>query len=437
MSDRYGSMETSFQFSSSSSFRSVLPPIDQEGCTHLRVCVVAQGSSGKMRSEEGSGVRTCRLQHVKPFSLVHNEEEEEEAYARSQLPIHRTASMPPSRAASSNCVRDSARATVDSEYYFPSTVRGSTSPPGMSTYFSGAGASAAPVVRMANAAMSLMSEREPSEAMRKPDSTVVCEPEVEHVSGSISPSPPAVLSHSCAIRNHGCVPPAEVVVVNVEEAQAAHALLTSFSAAVIARYRLLKFKVVQRIYRVYYDKWRWRVSHSSPMVALLHVSAATQTSAPCHRSFSAGTEFADIDSFHATRSLSRAGGSPGGDAAVHDVQPCRFSPATPTPSRHLGEGESERGTSVTCSPAPAFLLETFASASPPSASPPSVYQIPTATISAVAPPTNGIGARTKPAKLLDFGRHSERPQRKSLHLFSIPEVNLPAVVPSPERIFRY
>ncbi|CBZ36711.1 hypothetical protein, unknown function [Leishmania donovani] len=438
MSDRYESIETSLQFSSSSSFSTVLPPIGEEGCTDVRVLVVAGASSGKRQNEKGNDTHARSLQRVVPPSFLHNEGAA--ASVESQPLAHRALSASSSGRESGNRVHDSATATADSEYYFLSTIRGSTSPPGMSTYFGGAVAPTAPVARVTETAMSLMSDIESFEDIETPRSSVVSAVAAEQVSRTISPSPPTPSLHSRKTGARGDLLYAEVAVVNAEEARAAHALLTSSSAAIIARYRLVKLKVVQRIYRIYYDKWRWRIFQSASAVPPLHVTMGIQTSAPCQRSASVETDFADIDSFHGSRSMSLSGDSPGVHVAVtappRDAQPLRSSPATPTPSPRLGEGESERGISVTWSPAPAFRLETFASASPPSPPQPSKYRTPTFSIPPAAPPTDGIGVRTKPAKLVDFGHPSEGPQRKTLHIASTPAVNLPVVVPSPERIFR-
>lgn len=437
MSDRYESIETSLQFSSSSRLSTVLPPIDEEGCTDVRVSVVAGASSDKRQGGKGSGTRARSLQRVVPPSFLLNEEAT--ASLESQLRIHRALSALSSRQESGNRVHDSATATADSEYYFLSTIRGSTSPPGMSTYFGGAVAPEAPVARVPETAISLMSDIESFESIETPRSTVVSAVAAAQVSRTISPSPPTPLLHSRKPGACGGLLHVEVVVVNAEEARAAHALLTSSSAAIIARYRLVKLKVVQRIYRLYYDKWRWRIVQSTSAVPPLQVTKGIQPSAPCQRSASVGTDFADIDSFHASRSMSLSGDSPGVHVAVtvppRDAQPLRSSPVAPTPSPRLGEGESEGGI-VTWSPAPAFRLETFASASPPPPSQPSKYRTPTFSILPAAPPRDGIGVRTKPAKLVDFGHPSEGPQRKTLHVTSTPAVNLPAVVSSPERIFR-
>ncbi|CBZ29363.1 hypothetical protein, unknown function [Leishmania mexicana MHOM/GT/2001/U1103] len=439
MSDRYEFIETSLQFSSSSGFSTLLPPIDEEACTDVRVLVVAKASSGKRQGEKGSGTHARSLQRVVPPSFLHNEAAAG-AYVGGQLSIHRGLTASSSRLESSNGVHDSATATGDSEYYFLSTIRGSTSPPGMSTYFGGAVASAAPVARVADTAMSLMSDIESFEDIETPRSIDVSAPAAAQVSRTVSPSPPTMSLHSHKMGSRGDLLPAEVVVVNAEEARAAHALLTSSAAAIIARYRLVKFKVVQRIYRIYYDKWRWEIFQSTSAVPPLHVTEGIQASALSQRSASAGTEFADIDSFHTSRSMSLSGDSPGVHIAVtispRDAQPLRSTSATSTPSPQFGEGESERGISVTWSPAPAFQLETFASASPPPPSQPSKHRTPTFSIPPPAPPTDGIAVRTKPAKLVDFGRPSEGPKRKRVHLASTPAVNLPAVVPSPERIFR-
>ncbi|KAG5471525.1 hypothetical protein LSCM1_01618 [Leishmania martiniquensis] len=439
MSDPGRAVEVSMQFSSSSSFSSASPPIEKRESANMRAFVSIEASSERRPTDEGGGLYMTSPRPVGPPPLVHDEGEV--LYTTSSLQIHLLRVASSARRDSSHRVSGSARAGVDSGRHSFSTLRDSESPPNISAYFGGAASTARHKVQAEGSSVCLMRGIALFTGVESPRSSLARAAGTVQGSVTTSALPVAMSSHPRETEASQSSLPLEFVVVNADRARAAHEMLTSFSAATIARYRLVKLQVAQRLYRLYYDKWLSKAVVRAPAESLLRLSKDTQTDALRHRSLSGETDFADVDSFHVSRSM-----SPAVDAIRVDVVadvPLSSAPsfcdsaATPTLFPWRGEGvPGERGISVTFSSAPAFRLQTFARASP---SPQSLlcehctHTIPTPP---ATPPRDGIAVRTKPAKLVDFGRHSAAPKRCTLHPASVPVVRLPAVVPSPERIFR-
>lgn len=277
-----------------------------------------------------------------------------------------------------------------------------------------------------------------------------------HLSPCVSPR------HARASPREGSTPslPTETVAVNAAHALEAHERLCTFSTATMAHYQLLKLTVRQRLFRIYYDKWRLRLTQPLQMPPLRTASKVTQTPPVPLRSVSVGTDFVDVDSFHAS-----AATTPRGRAASALTSPTRQSSqalkqdASPPPRPvsggcQRGSGsdlrDSERHQQPLPSPplsAPtrghvkgaaysaALSLSPTSSSSAERPSPsPDVRLTHAWTPSAVPPVTEGIAARTKPSRLVDFGRPSEAPRRKAAHV-SNPVVAEPRVVPSPERVY--
>ncbi|KAK7197564.1 hypothetical protein NESM_000706600 [Novymonas esmeraldas] len=406
--------EVDILFSSSSSFSSVSPLSDNDSGVRRSAHrppepphSTAVELIGDAASDGGSS--SARPYHVDPPALLHDAA----VYVRS--PIARPLSPPTSQLppGSDSRVRDSAAS--DWERRSVSALRDSAAPPDSSTLFcSGVAVHAAPAVR---ASTPLEWEAESVEEFRcRPSAGAADASPSVSLSSSTTPSP----SHVAAKVRRESSPPLEFRIVNAERAREAHALLTSFSAVTIARYRLVKLTVAQRLYRIYYTKWLARLSQDSatttraapatPPPPQWRCSRVTQTDVVRQRSVSAGTEFADIDSFHASRSASRGADSP----RVHAAQPSP--PRAETP-------RGERRASASSAPPPVLATLHAHAVSLPSAS--------------AGDAADGIAVRTKPAQLVDFGHHSEAPQRKTRRDASGPAVELPAVVPSPERIFRF
>ncbi|KAG5472201.1 hypothetical protein CUR178_02877 [Leishmania enriettii] len=436
--DPYSTVETSLQFSSSSSFRSASPPIDKKRRTDVRVFATITASSEGRRVVWDSVSHMSSPPSVSPYPLAHGEGEVLHTAGQVPIPARRTASS--SRPASRHRASDSARTAANSEHRSFSTIRDSAFPPAVSTFFGGAAAAAGQAARAEETSMSLMQDTTSLQDIQTPRSTMKRAASTVQVSPATSPMPLALPSHLREMEASDSSLPVEFSVVNADRARAAHEWLASLSADTIARYRLVKLTVTQRIYRVYFGKWLSEIRERKTAESLQRLSKDTQTNALRYRSLSQETDFADVDSFHVSRSISptvdviRA--DVGAAVAPGSAQPSRHVMVAPSPSPPR-EGEwGQRGISVSCSSAPGFRLQTFARASPSPESLPSEHCTRTNSVPSHPPPTDGIAVRTKPATLVDFGHHSAAPQRSTSHPASVPVVQLPAVVPSPVRILR-
>ncbi|KAG5497743.1 hypothetical protein JKF63_04009 [Porcisia hertigi] len=436
MSDCDGSPEAILQCSSSSSFNSELAVTDGEGRTDVRAFAVVRVSSQSSQVGEGSATHSRNLQQVDTSPLLLRDEADP-IDVMSPLPALSSLMQSSSWQGSDSRARDSTTAILDSGCYSFSAMRDSASPPTTSTYFGDAAAAGS---RVTHPEMSRMLEVNSLEDIRTPRSGAANSAVAEKISRSISRSPSVDPSYTWEAEAAGISIPDEFVAVNAGKARAAHELLTSFSAATMAQYRLVKLKVVQRIYRIYYNKWILRIFQRTAVVPPLRFSRDVQAQAPSSLSFHAETDFADIESFHASRSRSRAEDSRRTPVAatVERQHPQLFfsSAAALSPSPWRGEGNSDRETSSNRSPSPVSGAQTFAPASWSTSSPPSTYRVRTTFSPPSIPPTDGIAVRTRPAKLLDFGRRSDAPHRKKQPSVSCPVVKLPAVVLFPLRIFQ-
>ncbi|SYZ68485.1 hypothetical_protein [Leishmania braziliensis MHOM/BR/75/M2904] len=427
MSHHNNSLAVNVQFSNSSSFSSGLPCMDKEGGTNVWAISAVEAPPDKMQAEEGSSTRADSPQPVDASSIL--PDGEEGALIRSQLFIPLPLAASSLKPESDRRVRDSTASTAHLEHRSFSSMQDNTTPPRMCTYFGDAAAA----TRVADPEVSVMLKSEPFDDIQASRSPVVSVAATAQASRTTSPARPTVSLNLRKMGASGRSLPAEFVVVNADKACTAHKLLTSLSAATIAQYRLVKFKVTQRIYRVYYDKWWSKFLQRPPAQSPLRFSESTQTQALLSRSVSAGTDFSDIDSFHASRSTSPAGDSPLTHAAAgappQGVQLFCSPKATASLSPPREGEESETRSAVTWSPAPGFRLQTFASASLSPLSPSFQHRTHNAFIPPPAPPTDRIAVRTNPAKLVDFGHHSEAPQRKKRHPALTPAVKLPVVTP--------
>lgn len=426
MAARDDSVAADMHFSSSSSFSSVSAPTDDEKPYEVPSSAASMPLEGGSRGHR----RPNEPRNAGPLSRLYAEAAREAAQlARAPivLPNMQSASVTSSRDSGERAPPSTnTRGGADGGRRSFSALRDSADPPETSRFFDTGltGASA-----RADVAVALTWEVESLEEITTPRSSIAtglaAAPAPLPTSHTVSLSSP---SSSCATQalptpsqraevSAGSMP-SEFVIVNAAQAQAAHVQLASFSAATMAQYRLVKLKVAQRIYRVYYDKWQRALrSHTGTPMPALRVHKNTQTPAPVRtRSVSIGTDFTDVDSYHASRSQSRAGDTPRSRAAdATAAAGAAYVPPAPSPSPRRAESEwRPSAAAVAASPAVGHSFS-------PSPAPAGV---------------EGIAVRTKPSLLVDYGRHSDAPPRKSRPPVSSPAVELPAVVPEPERIFR-
>jgi hypothetical protein len=396
---------------------------------------------------------------------------------QTKLPIVHTARSSSSNVSDSNDYNDDdlLHSTAPGEPHRPSipVTRDSGTPPTMSSYFcvaseEDADADAGPQTSPLLGSEGSPEDRDEASFEEIPTPRSIVSASLVHSSRrSRSPLPTPAQSRITVDRNALSLP-LETVAVNELKAREAHVQLLAFSAATMAQYHLVKLKVRQRIYRIYYDKWRRHMMQHTPPRTPSRLSKVTQTPSVQLRSVSIGTDFVDMDSFHASRAASAAStprsfsasartpgcsqpscallenssppphraarGRQNNTAGIaksdRHMQPLASPPlsASPSPIKILGT----RPTNSTCSPSPsvARLQSSLAHTPSPDVHPAHEWPAPL-----TPPPTDGIAVRTKPSKLVDFGRHSEVPRRKSAHV-SNPVVTEPRVVPSPQRIFR-
>ncbi|KPA74569.1 hypothetical protein ABB37_09207 [Leptomonas pyrrhocoris] len=334
--------------------------------------------------------------------------------------------------------RDPLCSTVPGESYrySLSATRDSASPPSMSSYFCVKPDTAVE----APLRVSPLWEEESFEEIPTPRSLSSPVAALAGASpGGCSPPMSPARFHATIDRS-GLSMSLEKVAVNASQAHETQERLFTLSAETLAHYQLVKLKVRQRIYRIYYDKWRRHTSLHTPPVTPQRASSATQTPLMPLRSVSTGTDFVDIDSFH----LSRSAGATSAPRAPTPSQPPQRD--TSPPPRRADGGRRDHSAGIVEFDRRKQLLPSLSvplqqssstssssSAAPtpsPDVAPPHVWPSPRA-----PPPNEGIGVRTKPSKLVDFGRHSDAPPRKTPHV-SNPDVKEPKVIPSPERIFR-
>lgn len=207
--------------------------------------------------------------------------------------------------------------------------------------------------------------------------------------------------------------PSEKVIVNAEAAQQVHNSLKQFSATTMLTYRLLKLKVQQRIYRLYYDKWLQ--GQTAPTIQ--RCSHETQT--PPQLPTQVGTpsnDFLEIASYHSCQTPSP------------QISPLAIRQKT----------VEDRGSD----PSPPLFCtslsphKSIVSTMPNAMTNGSSCKVERHGAAASAVSFESIAARTRPSMLVDYGTPSEIPRRKTRSPARGPSIDIPAVVPLPLRIYR-
>lgn len=419
--------EHDIQFSNSSSFSSVSNSSVENASIvqHLRPLTGEDAAQPLPSTTLNGGLRLPprRVAHVDADSVFFVEEVEV-----TSRPL--MATMPLESRFTHTHGRDSSSNEEDNNEFLHSTTpddshrcsfsaaRDSASPPTMSSYFCAAAAEEGEEADAGLPFSRLWEVETFFEEIPTPRSmasaAIAHASHSRHASSLTSPTTSRILVDQSPLS-----PPVEAVAVNASHAREAHERLFTFSTATMAQYQLVKLKARQRLYRVYYDKWRGLLARCTPPRTPHKHSKLTQTP-----SVSMGSDFVDIDSFHASRPAS-AVNTPRTSGAAQ-ASPLR----QPSPSPFKSQGVSVNAAAWSASPSVARPQSpTEHSPSPEARLTQHDWQV------TLSPPPEGIAVRTKPSKLVDFGCHSDAPLRKSAHV-SNPVVKEPRVVSSPERIIK-
>ncbi|KPI84360.1 hypothetical protein ABL78_6589 [Leptomonas seymouri] len=438
MPGRSSSGEDSFQFSNSSSFSSVSDTSEES--VHVAHCLQPLTGTGEIEINESIRLPVRRAACVGVVSSNRTGESDIEESETTSSPSITAPSAELTHAhtpSSNDSAGDDARELLRSSAPGDSNCRffakwDSSPPPAASSYFCVEGDAAADEPLQ----LSLMWEEESlghTSAQRRMANLAGLPARSSPRSDSPSSFPPA---RSCTSADASVLSlPLETVVVNAAHAREAHEHLVTFSAETIAQYQLMKFKAVQRVYRTYYDKWRAWMTRHGPLATPQKASKEVQTPSVRLRSISIGTDFVDLDSFHFSRSVSGQGTPQAHCAQERTPSPdrqMRYSSLRDfSPPPRMADGMPLGSTEWSPFSKDRLPLTFSAAHTPPSDTHPTrEWPSPLAPL-----PINGIGVRTNPSKLVDFGRHSVAPPRKSVRVLN-PVVEEPKVVPSPKRIFR-